>query len=85
MDPTTGNLAKSEPLNEAEDVAEAKKQAAAIAKATVSLRAAMDKARTGSPGYRAISIEPALRAKHLIAKVSLVKGAKFKSVSAQLE
>jgi hypothetical protein len=82
---TTGTVAKSEPLSEAEDVAEAKKQAAAMAKATVSLKAAVDKAEQGSPGYRAVSIEPLLKANHALAEVSLVKGTQFKSVSVPLE
>jgi hypothetical protein len=85
VDHTTGNVAKSEPLTEAEDVAEARKQAAAMAKATVSLKAAVDKAEQGSPGYRAVSIEPVLKANHALAKVSLVKGTQFKSVSVPLE
>jgi hypothetical protein len=85
VDHTTGTVAKSEPLSEAEDVAEAKKQAAAMAKATVSLKAAVDKAERGSPGYRAVSIEPILKANHALAEVSLVKGTQFKSVSVPLE
>jgi hypothetical protein len=85
VDHTTGTVAKSEPLSEAEDVAEAKKQAAAMTKATVSLKAAVDKAEQGSPGYRAVSIEPVLKAGHALAEVSLVKGTQFKSVSVPLE
>ena len=85
VDHTTGSVAKSEPLSEAEDVAEAKKQAAAMAKATVSLKAAVDKAEQGSPGYRAVSIEPMLKANHALGEVSLVKGTQFKSVSVPLE
>lgn len=78
-------LAKSELLTEADDVAESKKQLAAMAKATVTLKAAVDTAEQGSPGYRALSVAPMLKANHAVAEVSLVKGTHCKSVSIALD
>jgi hypothetical protein len=85
VDYTTGRIAKAGPLDEAEDVAAAKKQMAAMAKAKTTLKAATDKAQQENPGYRAVSVTPMLTANHAVAKVTLVKGAQFKSVSESLE
>ncbi len=85
VDYTTGRIAKAGPLDEAEDVAAAKKQVAAMAKAKTTLKAATDKALQENPGYRAVSVTPMLTANHAVAKVTLPKGAQFKSVSESLE
>jgi len=85
VDYTTGKIAKAEPLSEADDVAAAKKQVAAMAKATTTLKAAVDKAEQESAGYRAVSVTPILKQQHAVATVTLVKGTQFKSVSESLE
>jgi hypothetical protein len=85
VDYTTGKVAKAGPLDEAADVAAAKKQIAAMAKAKTSLKAATDKAEQENAGYRAVSVTPMLKANHAVAKVTLVKGTQFKSVSESLE
>jgi hypothetical protein len=85
VDYSTGKIAKVGPLDEAGDVAAAKKQMAAIAKAKTSLKTATDKAERDNAGYRAVSVTPMLKANHAIATVTLVKGAQFKSVSESLE
>jgi hypothetical protein len=85
VDYTTGKVAKAGPLDEADDVAAAKKQMAAMAKAKTSLKAATDKAEQENAGYRAVSVTPMLKANHAVAKVTLVKGTQFKSVSESLE
>ncbi len=85
VDYTTGRIAKAGPLDEAEDVTAAKKQMAAMAKAKTTLKAATDKALQENPGYRAVSVTPMLTANHAVAKITLVKGAQFKSVSESLE
>jgi hypothetical protein len=85
VDYTTGKIAKAEPLSEAEDVAAGKKQVAVMAKATTTLKDAVDKAEKQSPGFRAVSVEPKSKANHSVAVVTLVKGAQFKSVSESLE
>jgi hypothetical protein len=85
VDYTTGKIAKAGPLDEADDVAAAKKQMAAMAKAKTTLKTATDKAESENVGYRAVSVTPTLKADHAVAKVTLVKGSQFKSVSASLE
>ena len=85
VDYTTGKIAKAEPLSEADDVTAGKKQAAVMAKATTTLKDAVDKAEKQSPGFRAVSVEPKSKANHAVAVVTLVKGAQFKSVSEPLE
>lgn len=85
VDYTTGKIAKAEPLSEAEDIAAGKKQVAVMAKATTTLKDAVDKAEKQTPGYRAVSVEPKSKANHAVAMVTLVKGAQFKSVSEPLE
>ena len=85
VDYTTGKIAKAEPLSEAEGIAAGKKQFAVMAKATTTLKDAVDKAEKQTPGYRAVSVEPKAKANHAVAMVTLVKGAQFKSVSEPLE
>ena len=85
VDYTTGKIAKAGPLDEADDLAAAKKQMAVMGKAKTSLKAATDKAEQDNAGYRAVSVTPMLEANHAVAKVTLVKGTQFKSVSEPLE
>jgi hypothetical protein len=85
VDYTTGKIAKAGPLDEADDVAAAKKQMAAMKNAKTTLKAVTDKAEQENAGYRAVSVEPTLKANHAVATVTLVKGTQFKSVSESLE
>jgi hypothetical protein len=85
VDYTTGKIAKAEPLSEADDIAAGKKQVAVMAKASTTLKDAVDKAEKQTPGFRAMSVEPKSKANHPIAMVTLVKGAQFKTVSESLE
>jgi hypothetical protein len=72
-------------LSDAGDVAAAKKQVAAMAKATTTLKAAVDKAEQELAGYRALSVVAVFKQHHAVAMVTLVKGPQFKSVSESLE
>jgi hypothetical protein len=85
VDYATGKVLKAEPLSEADDVAAGKKQVAVMAKASTTLKDAVDKAEKQTPGFRAVSVEPKSKANHPVAMVTLVKGAEFKSVSEPLE
>src|SRR5258708_34850036 len=85
VDYTTGKIAKAGPLDEADDLAAAKKQVAAMAKAKTSLKAATDKAEQDNAGYRAVRVIPTLKSNHAVARVTLAKGAQFKSVTEHLE
>ena len=85
IDHTTGRVAKSEPITGGDDLADAKKQMEAVAKAKKSLKAAVDQAEQASGGYRAISVTAKLSNGHAVAIVTLLKGTQAKSVSESLE
>jgi hypothetical protein len=85
VDHTTGKVAKAERITGGEDLAEAKSQAAAMAKAKSSLAAAVEKAEHELAGYRAIGVTPQVKQGHAIAVVTLLKGTQFKSLSEPLE
>ncbi|OLB08255.1 MAG: hypothetical protein DMD98_14445 [Candidatus Rokuibacteriota bacterium] len=85
VDHTTGKVAKVDPLTSAEDLAAAKAQAEAMAKAKRSLAAAAAEALKANKGYRAVSVVPALKEGHPVAEVTLVKGAEWKTESETLD
>lgn len=77
VDHTTGKVAKSEAITSGDDLKEAKAQSKAMANVKGSLQAAVDQAEHASPGFRAVSVEPKLKAGHTVAAVTLVKGSQF--------
>ena len=85
VDYNTGKIAKSEPITQNEDLEAAKAQSAALTKAKITLRAAVDRAVSGSRGFRAVSVTPSLKDGHAIASVVLLKGEELKSVEQSLE
>src|SRR6266849_4149011 len=84
VDHNTGKVDKAEPIAEGEDYAPAQSQRAAIAKAKVSLRAAVQKALRDNAGYRAVSITPSLKDGRAVADVTLAKGEELRTVSVPL-
>jgi hypothetical protein len=80
VDYATGKVAKSEAITEGEDLADAKSQSAAMAKAKNSLRAAVDRALGQSGGFRAISATPDMKGGRAVASVVLLKDQEFKTV-----
>ena len=85
VDPATGAVAKSEAITGGEDLAEAKSQTSAMAKAKKSLKSAVDAAEKASPGYRAVGVEPKIATGHALASVTLLKGTTVKTVPEPLE
>jgi hypothetical protein len=85
IDHNTGTIASAEKISEAEDLVSAKSQLAVMAKAQKKLKAAVDVAELGAPGYRAISVVPAMQKGHAFAIVVLIKGVETKSVNESLE
>jgi len=85
VDHNTGKVAKAEPITSGEDLSAAKAQSEAMSKAKQSLRATLAKVLKGNPGFRAVSIFPALKDGHPVAEVSLVKGGQWKAVSEKLD
>ena len=84
VDPKTGTIAEAEKITDPGDLEAAKKQKAAVDKATVSLLAATEKAVKAQPGDRAVSIFPETTAGHPTAEVTLMQGQTFKKVPEKL-
>jgi hypothetical protein len=85
VDHKTGKIAKTEPITQGNDLAHAKEQSEAMAKAKRSLGAAASEAVKENKGYRVVSVMPAVKDGHPIADVTLVKGAEWKTVSEKLD
>jgi len=85
VDHKTGKVAKAEPITNADDLAHAKAQSEAMAKAKRSLDAAASEAVKENKGYRAVSVMPALKDGHPVADVTLVKGEEWKTVAERLD
>jgi len=84
-DPKTGAIDKAEKITDADDLKEATSQRAAVAKAKVSLLAAIDAAVKANAGSRAVSIVPELKNGGATAEVTLVSGNTFKKVTEKLD
>jgi hypothetical protein len=85
VDHKTGKVAKAEPITSGDDLAAAKSQSEAMAKAKRSLEAAASEAVKENKGFRAVSVTPALKDGHPVADVTLAKGSEFKTVSEKLD
>ncbi len=83
VDHRTGKIANAEPITGKEDLAEAKRQAAGMAKAKVSLADAVAKVEKANPGYHAVSIAAELEG-GANADLTLLKGATLKQVDQKL-
>jgi hypothetical protein len=78
----TGTLAKTEAVTEGDDLADAKSQSAAMAKAKADLRTAVNKAGDTIP---AVSVVPELKDGHPVATVVLVKNGKLETATQPLD
>lgn len=85
VDPQTGRVVKVESITGGDDLRAAKGHANAMSKATVPLRAAVERALTASKGSRAVSVVPQLRRGHPMAEVTLANGQTFMTVSERLD
>src|SRR5262245_2677282 len=85
VDHKTGKIAKTEPITKGDDLAHAKEQREAMAKAKRSLGAAASESIKGNKGYRVVSVFPVLKDGHPVADVTLVKGSEWKTVSEKLD
>jgi uncharacterized membrane protein YkoI len=85
VDHKTGKVAKAEPITQGDDLAHAKAQGEAMAKAKRSLDAAASEAAKQNKGYRVVSVMPALKDGHPVADVTLVKGEEWKTVAEKLD
>ena len=84
VDYTTGAIKSSEKLADPDDIKDAKKQVAAMAKAKTSLADAVAAAVKANPGYEAIRIVPKVSGGEAQAQVTLLKGGQTKKVTEKL-
>jgi len=85
VDYTTGKIAKVDAITEGEDLAAAKAQSAAMAKAKSSLRQVVDKAANEGTELRAVSVAPDMKDGHVMATIALLHGKEFRTVQQQLD
>ena len=85
VDHNTGAVDKDEWITDAGDMKAAQAQAAAMAKAKVTLDVATAHAVQANAGYRAISIMPKLESGQPVADITLMKGEEVKKVSEKLD
>jgi hypothetical protein len=85
VDRNTGQTSTPAPITDRDDLASARAQSAAMAKAARSLSDAVGRALAANPGFRALSVVPDLRGGHAVAELSLVKGPDWKTVTEALD
>jgi hypothetical protein len=85
VDYTTGKVLKSDPITEGEDLAHAKSESAAMAKAKTQLKGAVDKATRAESGSKAVSVSPEVKGGHSVASIELVKGTQLHTVTQPLD
>lgn len=84
VDPRSGRVLKTQPIDKGEDLTAATAQRAAMGTATRSLRVAVAHARAANAGYHAVSVTPALDNGVPIATIVLARGATSKAVTEAL-
>jgi len=82
VDHMTGSIAKTEPITEGDDLADAKSQSAAMANAKTSLKEAVDKTVGLS---LAVGATPDIKDGHPVASISVAKGGKLQTVTQRLD
>jgi hypothetical protein len=85
VDHKSGAIKKVEKITDKEDLEDAEGQAKAMARAKMTLGAAMENATKANPGYKAVSILPVLAAVVPMAGITLMKGTDVKKVNLQLD
>ncbi len=84
VDYTDGKVTKTEPITEGDDLAAAKSQSTAMAKAKTTLKEAVDKA-AGSGNARVVSAVPSLKDGRPLVSIALLDGEKIKTVQQPLD
>lgn len=85
VDHASGKISKTDEITGGEDLAAAKAQSEAMSKAKKSLSAAAAKAASANPGYRALSVVPAVQGGKAVATVVLENAAGTKTVLESLD
>ena len=82
VDHMTGSVAKTEPITEGDDLADAKSQSTAMKNAKISLKQAVDK----TVGLNlAVGVTPQVQDGHPVASISLAKSGKLQTVTQRLD
>jgi hypothetical protein len=84
VDYATGAIKTSDKLSDPDDIKDAKKQLAAMAKAKTSLSDAVAAAVKANPGFEAIRVVPKLSGGEASAQITLLQGGKPKKVVEKL-
>ena len=84
VDHADGNVAKTEKITGGGDLAAARAQTTAMAKAASSLADAIEKALAANPGFSAVRATAALKNGKPVADITLNKGTEFKMVAEPL-
>jgi len=85
VDYTTGKVVKSEPITEGEDLAHAKSESAAMAKAKIKLKDAVDKVTQAEVDSRAVSVTPEVKGGHSAASIVILKGTQLQTATQPLD
>ena len=85
VDHVTGKVSKNEDITGGEDLAAAKAQSAAMAKAKIDLKTAVEKSVPQAGSAWPVSVIPAMKAGHGVATVTLIAGGQFKTVDQPLD
>jgi hypothetical protein len=85
VDLQTGKVGNIEEIQGGGDLAEARSQSEASSKAKRSLRAATERAVKANVGARAVSVTPSMRSGRPVADVTLLTGARYKTVTERLD
>src|SRR5260370_27161042 len=85
VDHKSGAIAKSEMITDGDDMKAAQIQSAAMAKAKLTLDAAVGSAVKANAGYRAVEVEPMLDGGRPVAAVTLMKGEDVQKVTHKLD
>lgn len=85
VDHKTGRVSKAEPITGGDDLAAAKAQAEAMAKAKSSLYDVTARVVKANKGSQAVSIAPSLKDGRPLAAITLVRNDNFKTISSPLD
>ena len=85
VDTDTGKIAWTEPTTSGGDFTAAKAQKETMSKTKQSLRTILANVLKGNPGFRAVSIFPAIKDGRPTVEVALAKGVQWKTVSENLD
>lgn len=85
VDYVTGKILKVEPIQGSDDLTAAHEQSAAMTKAKVSLKAAVDKTMSESGNVRAVNVVPSLKDGHPVASIDVLNYNEIRAIQQPLD